>query len=133
MKMKKMVPIITTDEFDGVKAFFEEYFGFKTSFESPEYLGLTLGDQDNIELAFMKPGCEGQPSFNNQGLTYCFEVEDVDQEYSRLQKTDVTFLQPVQDNPWGDRSFIVSAPKGVAIYTYQAIPPKEEFKEYHKK
>ncbi len=132
MKMKKLVPIITLGEFEGIKEFYQNHFDFKVTFESAEFLSLSPKDQDEIEIAFMKPNDKEQPVFNKQGLTYCFEVDDVDVEYERLGNESVTIIIPIQDNPWGDRSFIISAPVGISLYIYSPIPPAQDFKQYHK-
>lgn len=130
--MNKLVPIITISEFDGIKDFFQQHFGFQTTFESEEFLSLCPENQTEIEFSFMKPSEHDNREFNQQGLTYCFEVEDVDAEYSRLKDKTLNILQPVQDNPWGDRSFILAAPAGIALYVYSPTEPAEEFKQYHK-
>lgn len=132
MELKRMVPIITLGEFAGIKEFYQKHFDFKVTYEAEGFLSLSSKNQEFIELAFMKPGGDAQPEFNRQGLTYCFEVDDVDAEYERLNGGSVTMLQQVQDNPWGDRSFIVEAPAGMSLYVYSPIPPAEEFKQYHK-
>ncbi len=132
MKLKRLVPIITLGEFAGIKEFYQKHFNFKVTYEAAEFLSLSPKNHESIELAFMKSGSDGQPEYNNQGLTYCFEVDDVDAEYERLNGESVTILQQVQSNPWGDRSFIVEAPAGVSLYIYSPIPPAEEFKQYHK-
>ncbi len=131
MKMKRMVPIVTISTFEGIKEFYQKHFGFKVTVESEEFLSLAPEKQEEIEISFMKPNGSEQPEFNQQGLTYCFEVEDVDAEYQRLTDESVTFHQPVQDNPWGDRSFIVSAPAGISLYIYKQTPPTEEYKQYY--
>ncbi len=134
MKLNKIVPIVTTENIDQVKEFYTRYFGFSISFEMEgNHLGITSGENDEFEISFMAPGEENQPTFTGQGLTYCFEVDNVDAEYNRIGKEDIEILQPLQDNPWGDRSFIISDPAGISIYIYQLIPPIEEFKKYFKR
>ncbi len=132
MKTKRIVPIITITEFDGIKEFYQNNFGFRVSFEGADFLSLSAENQDDIEISFMKPNGAEQPVFNEQGLTYCLEVDDVDAEYSRLEEKSVDIIQPIQSNPWGDRSFILSAPAGISLYIFSPIPPEGEYKQYFK-
>lgn len=73
---------------------------------------------------------EGQPAFGGAGLTCCFMVDDVDKEYKRLSQREITVVRPLQDNPWGDRSFVMLDPSGIALYLYQEIPITDEYKQY---
>jgi hypothetical protein len=34
----------------------------------------------------------------------CFETEDIDSIYARLQENKVKFLHPLQEEPWGQRT-----------------------------
>ncbi len=129
MKLKRMVPIITLGEFDGIKEFYQKHFDFKVIFEAENFLSLSPKNQEAIEISFMKPGDDNQTQFKSEGLTYCFEVDDVDAEHERLNGRSLTILQEIRDNPWGNRSFIVEAPAGVSLYIYSPIPPTEEFRQ----
>ena len=132
MKFKKLTPIVTTKKINEVKAFYTDIFNFKVIFEMQEqHLSIAADGNEDCEISFMIPA-EGQEemTFPGKGLTYCFEVDNVDAEYDRLKDEGLAIVQPVQDNPWGDRSFILIDPVGIAIYIYQMIPVSEEFKQY---
>ncbi len=126
MRMNKLVPLVTTDKLREVKAFYRKHFQFEVIFENESYLGLRSPGEGGSEIGFMLPEGE-QPLYAGQGLTFCFEVPDVDAEHDRLRSAELPVLRELQDNPWGDRSFIVSDPIGVAIYLYKPIPPSAEF------
>lgn len=129
MKSKKMSPIVTTNRLAEVKEFYQSHFGFRVVFEGKGYLALR-SEGDTVELSFMLPDSEEQPLFEGGGLTYCFEVENVDAEYDRLSTRGVTIVQPLVDQPWGDRCFIVLDPLGIALYIHRPGEPAEEFKQY---
>jgi predicted enzyme related to lactoylglutathione lyase len=131
MQINKIVPLVNTDKLDEVKAFYLEHFGFETTFEGKGYLGLRAAGEAGPELSFMQPG-EGCASFGGGGLTCCLEVADVDAEHSRLGGAGLPVVRPLQDNPWGDRSFVVVDPAGVALYIYKEIQPAPEFVQYSK-
>jgi predicted enzyme related to lactoylglutathione lyase len=131
MQIDKIVPLVSTDRLEAVKAFYLEHFEFETTFESEGYLGLRAAGEGGPELSFMRPE-EGCASFGGAGLTCCLEVADVDAEHKRLGAAGLQVLRPLQDNPWGDRSFVVADPAGVALYIYKEIQPAEEFVQYFK-
>ena len=129
MKIKKCVPLMTTTKLGEAKAFYCEHFGFKTTFEAENFLGLASED-GACELSIMSPGEGG--SVETAGLILCLEVDNVDAEHARLGKEGVSFVQPPKDNPWGDRSAIAIDPMGVSVYIYKTIPPSPEFEKYFK-
>ncbi len=128
MNTDKVVPLLTVNDFDEAKSFYIEKLGFVVAFENEAYLGLRTPEEGKGELGFMKPGDQKLSTFSGDGLTYCLEVKNVDVEHDRLLSTGVTVIQPPQDNPWGDRSCIITAPYGVAVYIYQPIETAPEFK-----
>ena len=131
MRIKKNVPLMTTNKLGEQKAFYCEHFGFRPTFEGDNYLGL-ISKNDTCEISFMKP-------MNGQGVTdasahvaFCLEVEDVDGEYKKLTEAGVSFTQPPKDNPWGDRGAIAVDPIGINVYIYKTIPPSPEYAKQFK-
>jgi len=131
MKIKKNVPLMTTDRLDAEKLFYGKHFGFRPTFEGDNYLGLISGD-GRCEISFMKPMPEGPVTDASAGVAFCMEVEDVDKEYQRLLGEGVSFQQDPKDNPWGDRSAIAVDPIGVNVYIYKMIPPSPEYAKQFK-
>ena len=132
MNISRIIPLVTTSDLGAVKAFYTEHFGFKPSFEAPEYLALTSTQSPHLELGFMPPAKETCQPFDGKGMTFCLEVDDVDKEYERLVSEGVTPLGPPRDNPWGDRSFQVVDPCGVLLYINRPTKPAPEFEKYFK-
>ncbi len=132
MKITKMTPIITTDKLAEEKAYYAKFFGFKVIFEyADQHIGMQSSANDDVVISFMAP-CEQTPPYQGQGLTVCLEVADVDAQSKRLAAAGLPIVVPVQDNPWGDRSFISVDPAGVSVYVYSPIEPTEEFKKCFK-
>jgi predicted enzyme related to lactoylglutathione lyase len=132
MSISKIIPLINTNDLDSVKAFYTEHFGFKPTFDAPEFLGLKSIQPPGLEIGFMRPKENTCPVFNGKGVTLCLEVADVDKEYERLVSEGVRPEGPPRDNPWGDRSFQVCDPAGVALYINKPIPPAPDFEKYFK-
>ena len=78
---------------------------------STQGAGLSLFTEDGMES--MAPG-----SMQNSGCgryTLEFEVEDVDREYERLNKMDITFVKTPTTQTWGRRSVWFRDPDGNII------------------
>ena len=128
MVPNKIIPLVTTQSLDAVRAFYIDKLGFTATFDAPMYLGLMWGE--HVELAFMTP--DTCPTFEGHGLSLCLEVDDVDAEYDRFQSLGVKIAQELRDNPWGDRSFVALDPVGIALYVYKPTQPAPEFEGYVK-
>ena len=130
MALKNLIPLFSTDKLAEVKQFYVAHFGFKTTFESDGFLGLKSTDSPSSELGFMVP--EGDAPTNAPCCTLCMEVDDVDKEHDRVVGLGLPVVQPLKDNAWGDRSFVIADPIGTALYIYHPIAPGPEFAKYFK-
>lgn len=132
MHIKRTMPMITSAKLEEAREYYTKYFGFTVSFDYPgQFLGLKSTQNPDLELAFGAPDDNCKP-YGGEGFTLCFEVADVDAEHARLSQAGLPIVVPLQDNPWGDRSFISVDPSGVSVYVYSPIEPTEEFKQYFK-
>ena len=129
MHCARLSPIVTTTRLAEARAFWTEQLGFRVAFEMDDHLCVRSGQA--ADISFMAPE-DGQPTFGGAGLTCCLEVDDVDGEHARLTARGLAVTRPLQDNPWGDRSFVVVDPTGVDVYIYQTIEPTPEFAEHYR-
>ena len=53
------------------------------------------------------------------GLLVVFVVDNIDEQYARLQREGVQITTPIQTEPWGERFFQVTDPNGVVIQFVQ--------------
>jgi uncharacterized glyoxalase superfamily protein PhnB len=53
------------------------------------------------------------------GLLVVFVVDDIDGEYTRLQREGAPVLTPIETESWGERYFQVRDPNGVIIQLVQ--------------
>jgi uncharacterized glyoxalase superfamily protein PhnB len=128
MRCKRLVPLITVEDLAASVAFFVDRLGFCKVFQSDGYVSLRH-PQGDLQLAFLRPLPDEQP-FRGHGLTYGLEVDDVDAEYERIRLQGVDTDGPPRDNPWGDRSFTVVDPNGIALHIHQVIEPAPEYAGY---
>ena len=137
MKLKSLFPVIVTDKLQEIRDFYSHHFGFHVVFEADWYVQLHAPRGDNappIELAFMLPHLESQPSplhagFAGAGVILTLDVEDVDAVHAQL--TEAGVLQEVviglRDEPWGQRHFLFRDPAGTLLDIVQLIPPSSEY------
>jgi len=55
------------------------------------------------------------------GLLIAFVVDDIDDQYARLQNEGVEITTPIQTEPWGERFFQVADPKGLVFQLVQWV------------
>ncbi len=127
MKIKEVTTCIITNKIDESKAFYCDVFEAKVTFDCGWYCSISFGEGGS-EIQFMTPQKESDKPFLNQGVTYNIGVEDVDAEYSKIESAQIPIVEPIKDNPWGDRSFIINDPNGVRLYIYSEREPSEEFR-----
>lgn len=130
MDYKRLVPLITVENMAASVDFFVQRLGFSVVFDSEGFVSLRHASGD-LELGFMRPVGDESP-FVGHGVTYGLEVEDVEAEYRRICIEGVDTDGPPRDNPWGDRSFTVIDPNGIALHIHQVIEPAPEYAGYFK-
>jgi len=130
MKAKAVSSAFTTEKVQETKAFYQEYLGATVTFDCGWYINLSFGNEA-ATLQFMSPQLPEHQLSNSAGLIYNFKVDNVDQEYNRLNKANQTIVIPLEDHPWGDRGFGIKDPNGITVYIYTVIEPTEDFKKYY--
>ncbi len=128
MKTKDLSTCFCTTEVASCRDFYIKHFAAKTVFDCGWYVSLRI-DQNGPEISFIKPQ-EGMPTFGGKGVMLNFNVDDVDEEYTRLTKAGLEVAMPLEDHLWGDRGFSVVDPIGNSVYIYSEREPSEEFKQY---
>ncbi|MGE5363232.1 MAG: VOC family protein [Bacteroidota bacterium] len=120
---------IATDKIDESREFYVRYFDAHISFDCGWYLILEFGSKTS-QLSFIDSRKLPSGKCNPEGLTYNFLVEDVDAEYRKLTQAGLIPSEPIEDHPWGDRSFAVKDPNGITLGIYSDREPSEEFRQY---
>ncbi len=129
MIAKNLSTAFTTNNVQENRDFYVRYFNARVTFDCGWYVNLEFGNPSS-SLQFMAPQQTEQPLSRGDGLTYNFEVEDVDREYARLTGLCLPVIVPLENHPWGDRGFAVQDPNGISLYLYSEREPSEEFKAF---
>jgi uncharacterized glyoxalase superfamily protein PhnB len=81
--------------------------------------GLKLSICSTRLMETMAPGCTVGAGSGNSVLE--FEVEDVDQDYERLQQLAVVIVKLPTTQPWGIRSMWFRDPDGNLVNFYRPV------------
>ncbi|WP_159622041.1 VOC family protein [Ruania rhizosphaerae] len=128
MSVTSVYPVLMSRDVAAAASFYRDVVGFETTFESDWYVSLRL---DACELAILAHDHETVPSGYGAlpaGVLMNLEVDDVDAVHRRILGIQgVEIVQPLRDEPFGQRHVIVTAPDGVLLDVIQPIAPSEEF------
>lgn len=135
MQLRSLFPVIITPAWAEARDFYVQHLGFHVVFEADWYVQLHAPRVDGgipLALAFMSPDLSSQPSllrsaFNGQGMIIMIEVNDVDSLYQQLQGAGSEMVIELQDEPWGQRHFLLRDPSGTLLDVVKQIPPSPEY------
>ena len=104
-------------------AFAERHLGFREDMAADGFVSLSRADA-GFNLIFLRTGLEtfkpdSMRDHHADGVLIVLVVDDIDDEYARLQQEGVAITTPLQTEPWGERFFQVSDPNGVIIQFVQ--------------
>lgn len=106
--------------------FYVRYFNGKITFDCGWYISVHI---DKYDFCFMQPQSPECQLYTG-GLTYNFEVENVDSEYHRLKNMGAEICSEPEEHPWGDRAFILKDEVGILLYIYELRSISSEFQKY---
>jgi predicted enzyme related to lactoylglutathione lyase len=103
--------------------FAKQHFGFTEDMADEGFVSLSRHDV-GFNLIYLRTGLESfKPDSmrgrHADGLLVVFVVDNIDEEYARLQREGVQITTPIQTEPWGERFFQVTDPSGVVIQLVQ--------------
>ena len=135
MNYKSCFSVIVTSKLAEAREFYVKHLSFEVVFEADWYVQLHApreGGGKPIELAFMLPNQKSQPSplhraFNGAGVIFTLEVEDVDGLYQTVQSTGCEIVVDLQNEPWGQRHFLIRDPAGNLLDVVKQIPPSSDY------
>lgn len=128
MNIKDLSVCFRTNNIEESKEYYIKNFNASVTFDCSWYVVLAFGGQKQFAISLMIPQDE-RPLFDGHGITLNFKVDDVDAEYERLiSQNKLTPINPLSDNPWGDRSFTILDPLGNTLYIYSDIETSDEYK-----
>ena len=116
---------LNVDDIAASATFVKRHFGFKEEMSADGFVSLSRQNV-GFNLIFLQTGLKTFKPTHMQGhradgLLIVFVVNDIDNEYTRLQAEGVTVATPIETEPWGERFFQVTDPNGIVIQLVQWI------------
>lgn len=108
------------------RQFYEGMFGQQVDTDFGKNVGYTSG------LALWEVGVahhiiynreySGPAPLGQQNFEVYFESDDIEAAWQELQTTDVTVIQPLYEQPWGQRTLRVADPDGHIVEVGEPMP-----------
>ena len=110
----------------------ERHLGFAPQMSADGFASLSHPEA-GFNLIYLRTGLEtfkpASAAGTADGLLVVFVVDDVDDQYARLQQAGVTIVTPIETEPWGERYFQMADPNGVVYQLVQWLQdPAAEYK-----
>ena len=123
--MKSLYPLFTVDSVHSAGRFYVEHFGMKPVFEADWYVQLH-GPETTIQLAFIAPEHPTVPEAFRyapaRGTILSIEVDDATAFAGRAEAAGLTVVQPLKDEPFGQRHIMIEDPNGLLVDVIELIP-----------
>lgn len=118
MRLTKLTYVtLWTIRFEETKRLYKEILGLPVAEENSNFI---MFDTKGSRLAFHK--LTKGTRLDRQTIELHFEVQDVDEVYTGLQRKGVKFSEKPANMPWGTRMASFQDPEG---YTVEIIGPQE--------
>jgi len=110
--------------------FVKKHLHFTESMMVEDKVASLTRDDLGFNLIFLKTGLETFKPQNRagnagEGLLVVMIVENIDAEYTRLQKERVPIVTPIETEPWGERYFQMVDPNGIIFQCVQWMTESE--------
>ncbi len=117
--MKLSTEIYTSKVLES-KAFYIEHLGFELKLEQEGFVVLKHRDNPEYELMFCVPHSPFvhpifHPEFQGNGVLFQFEVDNVEQEYQRVQASDLPIAVELVNEEVNGYHFTLVDPNGILI------------------
>ena len=121
---------LTVDDVPASSKFLADHFGFAERMAADGFASLHH-DQSGQDIVFLRTGLEVLPPDLRHrraaGVIVAFVVDDLVAEESRLRAEGAPITEPIREEPWGERLFLVTDPNGVvyevAEWAGQTVTP----------
>lgn len=110
MKIRRVVPDVSSDDLDSSRAFYRDFLGFEIGMDMDWVINFVSPDNPTAQVILMRRDrtADVQPDMT-------IEVEDVDLLHARAEELGYEIVHPLTDEPWGVRRFFVKDPNDKII------------------
>lgn len=118
MKTSSLYPLFQVSDVESSARFYEDHFGFTRLFTSDWYVQLQASAEHPFEIALIGHDHDSIPQSArgvSKNVILSLYVEDAAAEHARLIAAGLAIVQPLRDEVFGQRHFILADPDGILI------------------
>ncbi|SEP60485.1 Uncharacterized conserved protein PhnB, glyoxalase superfamily [Devosia sp. YR412] len=126
MRITSLYPLFQVKDVEASARFYETHFGFTRIFSSDWYVQLRATADHPFEIALIGQDHDSIPvsaQGASKSVILSLYVEDAAAELERLIAAGLTITQPLRDEVFGQRHFILADPDGILIDVITPIEP----------
>jgi catechol 2,3-dioxygenase-like lactoylglutathione lyase family enzyme len=114
MRIRRAMPVLTTDDPEAATAFYEGFLGFRRAMDEDGLRMFASPSVPTTQLIVAWPSATAMdPAV--LGVAISVEVEDVDAAYAQARAQGLEVVREIRDEPWGIRRFFVRDPAGRVV------------------
>ncbi len=128
MKIRRVVPTITTSAMDQSREFYEGFLGMQAAMDMGWIVTFVSPDNPTAQLSLLRQddaAASCSMSAAPQIVSLSIEVADVDQLHEAAVARGYPVVLPLKNEPWGVRRFHVQDPNGLVVNLMCHLPPAE--------
>jgi catechol 2,3-dioxygenase-like lactoylglutathione lyase family enzyme len=110
MKIRRVVPDISTDHIEESRDFYAGFLGFQIAMDMGWVITFASKSNPAAQVTVIRSE-QSEIIYPQMSI----EVDDVDQAHALAVKRNLKIVYPLVDEPWGVRRFFVADPNGVII------------------
>jgi catechol 2,3-dioxygenase-like lactoylglutathione lyase family enzyme len=110
MSIRRVMPIVASDQPDACREFYTGLLGFQVAMDLGWIMTLVSPSTPTAQVSIMREDASAPvvPQFT-------VEVDDVDAVHAEAVRRGLEIVHPLTDEPWGMRRFFVKDPNGVVL------------------
>jgi catechol 2,3-dioxygenase-like lactoylglutathione lyase family enzyme len=110
MSIRRVVPIIASDQLEASRGFYVGLLGFQVAMDMGWILTVVSPSNPTAQLSVLREDASAPvvPQIS-------VEVADVDAVHAEAPRRGLALVHPLTDEPWGVRRFFVEDPNGVVL------------------
>jgi len=111
MRIRRAIPVLTTDDPAAARAFYESWLGFRVSMDEDGMMLFASPDTPTTQVIVAWPSQTAvDPAVATVDVS--LEVDDVDAAHAEAVAHGYEIVRELRDEPWGIRRFFVRDPTG---------------------
>lgn len=118
MHTNSLYPLFQVADVEASAHFYETHFGFTRIFSSDWYVQLRAAAEHPFEIALIAHDHDSIPAMArgpSRNVILSLYVGDAAAEHERAITSGLTVVQPLRDEAFGQRHFILADPDGILI------------------